>query len=139
MPKGLALYARLDGQLANGPLISNEQYIAGGADSVRGYYESEQAGDDGARGSLELRGPQMASGKFSDLRLLMFLEGAHLRVREPLPSQTSTFTLDSAGLGLRAQAWKNFTMGVDVAWPLKDTTYTLAGKARYGFKAVAAF
>ena len=139
LPKGLALYARLDGQLANGPLISNEQYTAGGADSVRGYYESEQAGDDGARGSLELRGPQMARGKFSDLRLLMFLEGAHLRVREPLPSQTSTFTLDSAGLGLRAQAWKNFTMGVDVAWPLKDTTYTLAGKARYGFKAVAAF
>jgi hemolysin activation/secretion protein len=133
------LFARLDGQLASGPLISNEQFTAGGADSVRGYYEAEQAGDDGARGSLELRGPQMASGNFSDLRPLMFLEGAHLRVREALPAQTPSFNLASTGLGLRVQAWKNFTMGLDVAWPLKDTSYTQAGKARLGFKAVGAF
>ena len=139
LPKGLALFARLEGQLTNGPLISNEQYTAGGADSVRGYYESEQAGDDGERGSLELRGPQLASGKFNDLRPLMFLEGAHLRVREPLPSQIATSTLASSGLGWRVQAWKNFTMGVDVAWPLKDSSYTLSGKAKFGFKAMGTF
>ena len=138
-PKGFALYARLDGQLASGPLISNEQFTAGGADSVRGYYESEQAGDDGERGSLELRGPQMATGSFSDLRPLMFLEGAHLRVREPLPAQTAAFTLSSTGFGLRAQAWKNFTMGLDVAWPLRESSYTLTGKARFGFRTVGAF
>ena len=139
LPKGFALYARLDGQLASGPLISNEQFTAGGADSVRGYYESEQAGDDGERGSLELRGPQMATGSFSDLRPLMFLEGAHLRVREPLPAQTAAFTLSSTGFGLRAQAWKNFTMGLDVAWPLRESSYTLTGKARFGFRTVGAF
>lgn len=139
LPRGLALFARLDGQLASGPLISNEMYTAGGADSVRGYYESEQAGDDGARGTLELRGPQWAKGNFSDLRTVVFLEGAHLRVREALPAQISTFNLASTGVGLRLQAWKNLTMVLDAAWPLKDTTFTQAGKARFGFKAVGAF
>jgi hemolysin activation/secretion protein len=139
LPRGLALFARLDGQIASGPLVSNEQFTAGGADSVRGYYESEQVGDDGARGTLELRGPQMARGKFSDLRPVMFLEGAHLRVREPLPAQTDAFSLASAGFGLRALAGKGFTMRFDAAWPLKSTSYTEAGKARFGFKAVAAF
>ena len=139
LPKGLALFTRLDGQLTGGPLVSYEQFTAGGADSVRGYYESEQAGDDGLRGSLELRGPQMANGHFSDLRPLVFLEGAHLRVREALPSQTATSTLSSAGFGLRAQAWKNFTLNLDVDWPLKDTSYTQSGKVKFGFKALGAF
>lgn len=139
LPLGLALFARLDGQLASGPLISNEQYSAGGADSVRGYYESEQAGDDGLRTTLELRGPQWARGGFSDLRTVAFVEGAHLRVRDALPGQTARFNLASAGFGLRAQAWKNLTLGFDVAWPLKATPYTPAGKARFGFKTVGAF
>ena len=139
LPHGLALFAKLVGQLASGPLISNEQFIAGGADSVRGYYESEQAGDDGARGALELRGPQWATGPFNDLRTLAFFESAHLRVREPLPAQTDAFNLASAGVGLRAQVWKGFTLGVDVAWPRKETVFTEAGKARIGFKAVGAF
>jgi hemolysin activation/secretion protein len=139
LPQGMALFAKLDGQLASGPLISNEQFTAGGADSVRGYYESEQAGDDGSHGTLELRSPQWAKGNFSDLRTVMFVEAAHLRVREALPGQTDGFNLVSAGLGLRAQAWKNFTLGLDVAWPLKQTTFTHANKARVGFKAVGAF
>ena len=139
LPYGLALFAKLAGQVASGPLISNEQFIAGGSDSVRGYYESEQAGDDGARGMLELRGPQWALEPFNELRTLAFFESAHLRVRDPLPAQTEAFNLSSVGLGLRAQAWKSFTLGVDVAWPRKDTTFTEAGKARVGFKAVGAF
>jgi hemolysin activation/secretion protein len=139
LPKGMALFAKLDGQLASGPLISNEQFTAGGADSVRGYYESEQAGDDGSHGALELRSPQWAKGNFSDLRTVGFVEGAHLRVREALGGQTASFNLVSAGLGLRAQAWKNFTLGLDVAWPLKQTTFTHVNKAQFGFKAVGAF
>lgn len=139
LPHGLAFFARLDAQLASGPLISNEQFTAGGADSVRGYYEAEQAGDDGARGSLELRGPQWGRRAVSELRPVVFLEGAHLRVRDPLATQTAAFNLASTGVGLRMQAWKSFTMGLDAAWPLKDTSFTQAGKARFGFKAVGAF
>jgi hemolysin activation/secretion protein len=51
----LGLWGKLEGQWTNVPLISNEQFAVGGADSVRGYRESELAGDRGGRGSLELR------------------------------------------------------------------------------------
>ena len=139
LPRGLAFFARLDGQLASGPLISNEMFTAGGADSVRGYYEAEQAGDDGARGTMELRGMQWAKGNLNDLRAVAFLEGAHLRVREALPAQTDAFNLASTGVGLRMQAWKHLTMVLDAAWPLKDTTFTQAGKVHFCFKAAGAF
>jgi hemolysin activation/secretion protein len=139
LPKGMVLFAKLDGQLASGPLISNEQFTAGGADSVRGYFESELAGDDGSHGTLELRSPQWAKGKFSDLRTVAFIEAAHLRVREALGAQTSTFNLTSTGLGLRMQGWKNLTLNLDVALPLKASTFTHANKVKVGFKVVGTF
>ncbi len=139
LAQGMSLYAKLDGQMASGPLISNEQFIAGGADSVRGYKEAEQSGDDGSHGTLELRGPQWASGGMNDLHVLAFYDAAHLRVREALPSQAATSNLASAGVGLRLQAWRYLNMRLDVGWPRKTTTYTTAGKAHVGFKASMGF
>ncbi len=136
---GLSMFVKLDGQITSGPLISNEQMVAGGADSVRGYYEAEQAGDDGVHGTLEMRGPQWAKGNVNDLRVLAFVDGAHLRVREPLPSQVPTIDLTSAGVGLRSQAWGYFNVRMDIAWPFKDTLYTGAGKHRIGVKASMVF
>jgi hemolysin activation/secretion protein len=57
---GLSLGMRFDGQLADQPLINNEQYFAGGLMNVRGYLESEALGDRAVHGSLELRGPNIA-------------------------------------------------------------------------------
>ncbi len=139
LPGGMSMYAKLDGQIASGPLVSYEQFVAGGADSVRGYYEAEQAGDDGVHGTFEMRSPQWAQGNVNDLRVLAFFDGAHLRVREPLPAQISDFTLTSAGFGLRSQAWGNVNLRMDLAWPFRDTIYTDAGKPRIGFKLSAAF
>lgn len=139
LPLGLSVFAKLDGQLTNGPLISNEQFLAGGADSVRGYMEAEQAGDDGAHGTFELRGPQWGEGSVNDLHVLSFVDAAHLRVRSALPSQTATSNLASAGVGLRLQAWNYFNLRMDVAWPQKSTLYTPAGQARIRFRASMAF
>ena len=136
---GTTLYAKLDGQMASGPLISNEQFVAGGSDSVRGYMEAEQAGDDGTHGTLELRGPQWAEGSVNDLRLLAFIDAAHLRVREALASQTATSNLTSDGVGLRFQAWNGLNVRLDAGWPRKSTAYTTKGKVRVGFKASLAF
>ena len=136
---GTSLYAKLDGQMASGPLISNEQFIAGGSDSVRGYMEAEQAGDDGTHGTLEWRGPQWANGDVNDLRVLTFIDAAHLRVREALPSQAATSNLTSVGVGLRFQAWSHLNVRMDVGWPQKSTAYTTEGKARVGFKASLGF
>ena len=139
LPWNMSLYAKLDGQITGGPLISNEQFVAGGADSVRGYMEAEQAGDDGARGTLELRGPQWGKGSVDDLRVLAFFDTAHLRIREALAGQTESSNLTSCGVGLRSQAWSSLNVRLDVGWPRKSTLYTTKGKARVGFKASLAF
>jgi len=139
LPWNMALFAKLDGQLASGPLINNEQFIAGGSDSVRGYLEAEQAGDDGTHGTLELRGPQWAKGEVSDLRVLSFFDAAHLRVRSALPSQATSANLSSVGVGLRMQGWSYWNLRLDVGWPQKSTLYSQAGKPHVGFKAAAAF
>lgn len=52
---GLTGFARVEAQLTNEKLISNEQYSVGGADSVRGYLESSAQGDYGSLAQIELR------------------------------------------------------------------------------------
>lgn len=129
---GWSLFGRLSGQLANAPLISNEQFGAGGADSVRGYLETEALGDRGAIGGLELRTPSLwsvESGIPGQAYALAFTEGAYLDVQEPLDSQTARTYLASGGLGLR---WKGrgFSMNMDVALPFKGTSNTRARDPR---------
>ena len=51
-----------DGQWANGPLISNEQFAMGGTAGVRGYQDGEAYGDTGWRISIEPRTPQLNIG-----------------------------------------------------------------------------
>src|SRR5262249_5555450 len=41
LPASFVLAARVDGQIADQPLINNEQYFAGGLMNIRGYLESE--------------------------------------------------------------------------------------------------
>jgi hemolysin activation/secretion protein len=97
-----SLVGRLDSQLASGPLISSEEYGAGGADSVRGYVESERLGDDGVKGSVELRTPQLFGSGHSrpdQSYLFLFADAARLRILEPLPGQQASSHLGSVGLG----------------------------------------
>ena len=52
LPWGAEFYGALDGQVTEGPLISNEQFGVGGVQSIRGYLESQQFFDDGLRAAL---------------------------------------------------------------------------------------
>lgn len=143
LPRGFALFGKVEGQYAGQALISNEQFAAGGAESVRGYFESEVTGDDGLRGSVELRSPGLLSGANKDpaaqLTLLAFFDGAALRVVDPLPSQTRKFRISSAGMGFRLMAVKGLTATLDLAWPLRDTARTQAGQTRVGFRMAMEF
>src|SRR5262249_8433630 len=56
-----SLLLALSGQIADQPLVSNEQFFAGGAASVRGYLEAEGRGDVGARGSAARRTAVLAA------------------------------------------------------------------------------
>src|SRR5262249_6571569 len=61
LPGDLQLWGKLQGQLADQPLVSNEQLSAGGLDTVRGYLESEVLGDNGLLLSVELRSPSLSA------------------------------------------------------------------------------
>ena len=88
LPAGASLLVKLDGQIADQPLISNEQYSAGGMDSVRGYKESEEMGDSAFHGVLELAAPNLAPrlglGERFQLIPYTFYDFAALWVKDPL-------------------------------------------------------
>lgn len=132
-----SLYARLDFQLASGPLIGNEQFTLGGAENVRGYLEGERLGDDGVRATLELRSPRLAVDVkgIDQFFLLAFVDAGQVRIIDPLPGQTDYFALSSTGLGLRLSAWKSWRVNADFALPLQDGAYTLAHHGRFHLKA----
>jgi hemolysin activation/secretion protein len=135
-----SLALSLRGQLTTQALISNEQFAAGGIDTVRGYYEGEVLGDYGVQASLEWRSPDIA-GKFwrpaDTLYVFGFFDSARLLLNDPLPGEQN-YTLLSAGVGLRMQA-EPFTAGLDVAVPFRDALSTEEGderllfSLRYGF------
>jgi len=134
---GWSLFGRVSGQIASGPLISNEQFIAGGVDSVRGYTESAASGDVGFIAGLELRAPSQAkrvSEGLTELTPYAFAEGASLRIREPLDGQTSRFDLLSAGLGLRFKGWGGVSGGLDLAYPFEAVGQVEAGDGRVHFR-----
>jgi hemolysin activation/secretion protein len=116
------LIVRAEGQLASNPLPSNEEYSAGGVDSVRGYPEAVQIGDQGVRGMVEARTPNLlaAASEAAELRLLAFVEGAHLRIMSPQQGQQARYTLASRGLGLRLAGRNGMTASFDYGWRLKD-------------------
>jgi hemolysin activation/secretion protein len=125
LPAKFTLTGRLEGQFASLPLPSSEEYAAGGADSVRGYPEAVQIGDHGARGLLETRTPNVlgllgAGAAWADLRLLTFVEGAHVRILSPLPAQTTRYTLASGGVGLRLSTRHGVMVSLDYGRRLKD-------------------
>ena len=140
LPKDWSLFAKLDGQWTRDVLISNEQYSAGGADTVRGYLESESFGDYGMRVSLEGRSPFLGNFLaddrkkiFDQLYGLAFVEYASLKVKDAAAEQESKFELASVGLGLRVKAWKKLQLALDLAYPFKDASNTKKGDVRTHF------
>ena len=97
---GWEALAKLNLQLSGQPLVSSEQFLAGGMDSVRAYYEGEVAGDYGWRLGAQIITPSLLEVGGTGLRALGFVEGAQAWLNSPLPGQTSEFTLASAGVGL---------------------------------------
>jgi hemolysin activation/secretion protein len=139
---GVELAERFSGQLADQPLVSSEQFSAGGFTSVRGYLQSEAIGDDGVSGSLELQSPSLApllGRHVDDLRFVGFFDGAALWVLDPLPQQTFYFNLYSTGLGLRFDVLKYIKGEVALAVPLTDGAVTLKYRPRATFSLKSEF
>lgn len=130
-------YTKLDGQWTGDPLISNEQYGAGGAESVRGYTESAQLGDVGVTGTLEARFPVQRESWADAVQVFhvsLFVDGAALRVLEPLPGQEAAHELSSVGIGVRLSAWKHLNAALDWAQVFKASSDLQAGDMRVHFR-----
>jgi hemolysin activation/secretion protein len=135
-----SIAARGSVQLADSPLISSEQFAAGGASSVRGYLAAEETGDNGAVASVELRSPSLAGATWSfvdDWRLHLFVDGARVLLIDPLPAQQSRFNLLSTGVGTRFSLFRVVSGELEFAYPLRDGTRTRAhdGQVLFSLKA----
>lgn len=132
--------AHVSAQLANSPLVSSEQFAAGGMNSVRGYMQAEDTADSGVIGSLELRSPSVSkylggvlSSNVNEWRFHMFVDAAHLWLLSPLPEQTARFNLLSVGVGTRMQLLKYASADFEAGWPLKAGIYTKQYSPRFDF------
>jgi len=137
-----SLSARLDTQIASGPLVPTEQMVAGGAESVRGYLEGERAGDLGLRISLEVRTPPYAPfGASSPWRLtgLAFIDAARLRTLQPQAPQAGSHSLAGTGLGLRLVVPGGATVEMDAARALVRGDSTASGDTRLHARALWAY
>jgi len=138
----IQLNGHVSAQLANSPLVSSEQFAAGGINTVRGYLAAEDTADSGVIGSVELRSPSVAKyfgSGVNEWRFLSFVDAAHLWLLSPLPEQTSTFNLLSAGVGTRIQLLKYASADLEMAFLLKAGSSTKAYSPRFDFYVRAGF
>jgi hemolysin activation/secretion protein len=150
LPGGFQLYGKMQGQIADQPLVSSEQFSLGGQDTVRGYLESEALGDYGVASTLELRSPNIAPyleqklenptgapvkfNAFNDWRFFAFSDAGVTRIHEPLPDQQSKYELASYGFGTRLKTL-NYLNGVFfVGMPLTSQQVTVAHQPRFSFR-----
>ena len=70
---------------------------------------------------------------------LAFLDAGDVRIRDPLPEQTSRFKLASVGVGFRSRLWSRASLSFDVARALTSATFTREGDVRVHFRLVAEF
>jgi hemolysin activation/secretion protein len=158
LPEGFQLYTKIQGQVADGPLVSSEQLSVGGLDTVRGYLESETLGDDGVVGNIELRSPNIGESLqkqiellqkqikdetgqeqakvtvFNEWRFFAFADAGKALVLNPLPEQQSVFDLWSYGVGSRFKMFNYINGAVFFSEPQIRQAVTLARHARVNFR-----
>lgn len=142
LKSGMQIYARGAGQLSSGPLVSSEQFAAGGATSVRGYYSAEATADDGLLGSIEVRSPSYADWLWAGVnewRFYGFFDAASLKLRDTLPEQRRSYTLLGVGVGSSIRLFGSVTGKLDIGWPLRDAQRTEAGSPMVNFNVRANF
>lgn len=135
-----AVAVRIDGQLTEDALISNEQLSLGGVDSVRGYLASQVLTDYGFSGSLEYRLTPNLNAYLKDLdwvgapQAIAFVDGAMGSSYDPLPGVNPKVRLASGGFGFVSAARRGLDTAVYLAWPFIDNQEISAGDSRVHFR-----
>ena len=116
------LHASAEAQIASGSLASGEQYSLGGIDTIRGYYDYEQAGDQGWSARIEGVSPPLWREGSWQATSLVFVDRGFLMLRNALAGQVDRVHLGSWGLGLRVDNGQGLQAALDVAMPVFETT-----------------
>jgi hemolysin activation/secretion protein len=140
---GSQLFGKLQGQLADKPLINTEQFSGGGLSTARGYLESTALGDNALFATAEYRTPSLfgkADAKDAEndnpdeWRFHAFVDAGALSIYDALPGQTKTSFLVSTGLGTRMRYRKHFNSSLDLAIPLHEIPPVEQGDIRVTFR-----
>lgn len=134
LPGSFSLFAKLDGQAADQPLISNEKYSAGGVNSLRGYKESEKSADNSLHGTLELFAPDLLKKHTDTLIPYLFYDFAWLGKREASFGDDQRFFIHGCGIGITGRLKEKISYKFDWGVALKDTDDTGSGDHRLHFK-----
>jgi len=139
---GTKLFIKADGQVSDAPLINNEEFSAGGLESVRGYRETEALGDCGEHCTIQLLGPEMAaSNGIGNGKLkctpYVFYDQAHVYVLDTLPGEKGYFDLEGVGIGIKGlydcieyeTCW-----GTALSTSQSEPGYTKVGDSRLHFR-----
>jgi hemolysin activation/secretion protein len=134
---------RADGQWASEPLISPEQFGAGGVNSVRGYHEGEVFGDDGWHVSLEQQTPLCVVGNIRantplTLRGSVYMDYADVYLIDPQGRPFNT-PLWGTGLGISAFAGSHWQAQMLFSVPLVSSPSTPAHQPIFDFSLTAQF
>jgi hemolysin activation/secretion protein len=142
LPEGFQIFGKIQGQASDQPLLNSEQFSGGGLGTVRGYLESEELGDNGFFGSVELRTPSLGTflGKTVDeWRFYVFSDAGILGIDDPLPEQQTTFKLASVGIGSRLRLFSHFNGSFDIGVPLDGGPQTKIHDPLFTFRLWADF
>ena len=119
-------------QLSPYILTSAEQFQIGGIRNVRGYPPAEAVGDRGYAMTWEwsippyfvpreIKVPFSKAKLYDAIRVAMFYDWANTRLRRPSATEEKNKTLRSAGCGLRFNLPEDFSLRLDIGWPLDNT------------------
>jgi hemolysin activation/secretion protein len=137
------LSVRADGQWATEPLISNEQFGAGGVASVRGYHEGEVFGDTGWHVTVEQKTPPILVGRVNaknplTLRGSIYTDYARVYLLDPQGRPPGTSLWD-AGFGGVMSLGSRWDARLLFSWPLLGSATVNPYELFFNFSLTAQF
>lgn len=129
--RGWSLLLNSEGQWANEPLVTLEQYGLGGVGSIRGYSDGERYGDTGWMTQCGVRSPTFwVIPKNFGLSWSTFTDYGQSFLIDPGANKASE-DLWGVGMGLAITIGPYLEGHLGVAWALLDSTLRKAGTERY--------
>jgi len=133
LPASLLLINSFKGQFTPSRLVSSEQMLFGGADSVRGYPEADYLADYGWMMTAELRAPffllppelkvpfdKKHTSWVNAIQLVGFLDAGEGYLNDPRVGELGHKQLVGAGFGLRVNLYDSLRAMMDIGYPIAN-------------------